>query len=180
MEYFQSDLFNKKNEREQGHRAWEDEHRWTVRGNMDYIYPYSKTGHIRAGYQYFSYLEDGDYSMQFWSPEKQEFYWRDDIYNTFYFQHGINSIYAIVGDSYKSFDFQAGVRGEHTHRVLRSSIPGKDREYNKFEFFPSVHLGYTFPKDHKLMASYSRRITRPELFYGTLYYLSRLLFGRNR
>ena len=162
MEYFQSDLFNKKNEREQGHRAWEDEHRWTVRGNMDYIYPYSKTGHIEAGYQYFSYLEDGDYSMQFWSPEKQEFYWRDDIYNTFYFQHGINSI---VGDSYKSFDFQAGVRGEHTHRVLRSSIPGKDREYNKFEFFPSVHLGYTFPKDHKLMASYSRRITRPELFF---------------
>lgn len=165
MEYFQSDLFNKKNEREQGHRAWEDEHRWTVRGNMDYIYPYSKTGHIEAGYQYFSYLEDGDYSMQFWSPEKQEFYWRDDIYNTFYFQHGINSIYAIVGDSYKSFDFQAGVRGEHTHRVFRSSIPGKDREYNKFELFPSVHMGYTFPKDHKLMASYSRRITRPELFF---------------
>lgn len=165
MEYFQSDLFNKNNEREQGHRAWEDEHRWTVRGNLDYLYPYSKTGHIEAGYQYFSYLEDGDYSMQFWSPEKQEFYWRDDIYNTFYFQHGINSIYAIVGDSYKSFDFQAGVRGEHTHRVLRSSIPGKNREYNKFEFFPSVHLGYTFLKDHKLMASYSRRITRPELFF---------------
>lgn len=165
MEYFQSDLFNKQNEREQGHRAWEDEHRWTVRGNLDYNYPYSKTGHIEAGYQYFSYLEDGDYSMQFWSPEKQEFYWRDDIYNTFYFQHGINSVYAIVGDSYKSFDFQAGVRGEHTHRVLRSSIPGKNREYNKFEFFPSVHLGYNFPKDHKLMASYSRRITRPELFF---------------
>ena len=26
MEYFQSDLFNKNNEREKGHRAWEDEH----------------------------------------------------------------------------------------------------------------------------------------------------------
>lgn len=34
MEYFQSDLFNKNNEREKGHRAWEDEHRWTVRGNL--------------------------------------------------------------------------------------------------------------------------------------------------
>ncbi len=165
MEYFQSDLFNKNNEREQGHRAWEDEHRWTVRGNLDYMYPYSTSRQIAGGYQHLSYVEDGEYSMQFWSPEKQEFYWRDDIYNTFYFQHGINSIYAIVGDSYKSFDFQAGVRGEHTHRVLRSSIPGKNREYNKFEFFPSVHLGYTFPKDHKLMASYSRRITRPELFF---------------
>lgn len=165
MEYFQSDLFNKNNEREQGHRAWEDEHRWTVRGNLDYIYPYSKTGRLEGGYQYFSYLEDGDYSMQFWNPEKKEFYWREDIYNTFYFQHGINSIYAIIADSYKDFDFQVGLRGEHTHRVLRSSIPGKDRTYNKFEFFPSAHLGYTFPRDHKLMASYSRRITRPELFF---------------
>ena len=36
MEYFQSDLFNKNNEREKGHRAWEDEHAgrygvtWTI------------------------------------------------------------------------------------------------------------------------------------------------------
>lgn len=165
MEYFQSDLFNPNNERQQGHRAWEDEHRWTVRGNVDYIYPYSKTGRIESGYQYFSYLEDGDYSMQFWNPEKKEFYWRDDIYNTFYFQHGINSVYAIVADSYKKLDFQLGLRGEHTHRVLRSSIPGKDRTYNKFELFPSFHLGYNFPKEHKLLFSYSRRITRPELFF---------------
>lgn len=165
MEYFQSDLYDKNNVRQQGHRAWEDEHRWTVRGNLDYVYPYSKTGRVEGGYQYFSYLEDGDYSMQFWDPKKQEFYWREDIYNTFYFQHGINSIYGIIADSYKAFDFQVGLRGEHTHRVLRSSIPGKDRTYNKFEFFPSVHLGYTLPEDHKLMASYSRRITRPELFF---------------
>lgn len=165
MEYFQSDLFDRNNVRQQGHRAWEDEIRWTTRGNLDYAYPYSKTGRIEAGYQYFSYLEDGDYSMQFWSPERKEFYWRDDIYNTFYFMHGINSIYALVSDSYKSFDYQLGLRGEHTHRVLHSSIPGAEREYNKFELFPSVHLGYNFPREHKLLLSYSRRITRPQLFY---------------
>ena len=71
MEYFQSDLFNKNNEREKGHRAWEDEHRWTVRGNLDYIYPYSKTGRIEGGYQYFSYLEDGDYTMHSSGPGKE-------------------------------------------------------------------------------------------------------------
>lgn len=165
LEYFQSDLFNKQNEREQGHRAWEAEHRWTVRGNLDYVLPYSKTGRVESGYQYFSYLEDGDYSMQFWNPVKKEFYWREDIYNTFYFQHGINSIYAIVADSYKSFDFQVGVRGEHTHQVLRSSQTWANRTENRFEFFPSVHLGYNLPNEHKVMASYSRRTTRPELFF---------------
>jgi outer membrane receptor protein involved in Fe transport len=165
MEYFQSDLFDRDNQRQQGHRAWEDEHRWTVRGNLDYIYPYCETGKFESGYQYFSYLEDGDYSMQFWNPSKQEFYWRDDIYNTFYFQRGIHSLYALVADSYQSFDFQIGLRGEYARTVLRSSIAGADRIKNDYNLFPSVHLGYTFPNEHHLLASYSHRTTRPQLFY---------------
>ena len=165
MEYFQSDLFDKSDQRQQGHRAWEDEIRWTVRGNVDYKYPYSKTGHLESGYQYHSYLEDGDYSMQFWNPEKKEFYWREDIYNTFYFQRGIHSVYLIGSDSYKAFDAQVGVRGEHTHQVLRSSIEGANRKVNRFEVFPSVHIGYTLPHEQKLTFAYSYRTNRPELFY---------------
>lgn len=165
LEYFQSDLFDKENQRQQGHRAWEDEIRWTVRGNIGYNYPYSKTGHLESGYQYHSYLEDGDYSMQFWDPAKKEFYWRDDIYNTFYFQRGIHSVYLLGSDSYKAFDAQVGVRGEHTHQVLRSSIKGADRTVNRFEVFPSVHIGYTLPHEQKLTFAYSYRTNRPELFY---------------
>ncbi|MCD7936413.1 MAG: TonB-dependent receptor [Tannerellaceae bacterium] len=165
LEYFESELYNKQGVIQQGHRAWEDEHRWTVRANLDYVFPYRESGRIETGYQYFSYLEDGDYSMQFYNPDTKEFYWRDDIYNTFYFQQGVNSIYALVGDSYKSFEFQAGVRAEHTHRVLRSSIEGADRTFNRFELFPSAHIGYTFPRQHTLLFSYSRRTTRPDLFY---------------
>lgn len=165
LEYFQSDLYDNQLQRQQGHRAWEDEHRWTIRGNLDYVLPYSKTGRLEAGYQYFSYLENGDYSMQFWDPQQKIFYWRDDIYNTFYFQRGINSTYAILSDSYKAFEAQVGVRGEHTHRVLNSSIPGATKEVNRYEFFPSVHLGYNLPHEHKIIAAYSRRTTRPQLFY---------------
>ena len=61
LEYFQSDLLDKTGQRQQGHRAWEDEVRWTVQGNLTYNYPYSKTGLLESGYQYHSYLEDGDY-----------------------------------------------------------------------------------------------------------------------
>jgi len=165
MEYFFSDLFDEKGERQQGHRAYESEYRLTIRGNLDYVYPYRESGRLEAGYQYFSYLEDGDYSMEYWNPKKKEFYWRDDIYNTFYFQRGIHSIYTILAESYKNFDLQVGVRGEHTHRVLRSSKEWANRIENRFEFFPSVHLGYTFPNNHYVVASYSRRTTRPELFF---------------
>lgn len=165
LEYFQSDLFDKNNVRQQGHRAWEAEHRWTVRANLDYVFPYSKTGQIKTGHQYFSYLEDGDYKMQFWNPEGKEFFWREDIYNTFYFQQGINSTYAILADSYKSFDFQVGVRGEHTRQVLKSSKKWANRLQKRYEFFPSAHIGYNLTDKQKVLFSYSRRTTRPELYF---------------
>jgi outer membrane receptor protein involved in Fe transport len=151
-----------------GHRAYEDEHHWTIRANIDYAYPYNSTGRLEAGWQYFSYLENGDYSMEFWIPEKNQFEFRKDnaIYdNFFYFQHGINSFYGIVNDSYKSFNYQVGLRAEHTHRVLRTDVPNANRTYNNLHLFPSIHLGFNLPHEQQLMASYSRRITRPDLYY---------------
>ncbi|MDR0843905.1 MAG: TonB-dependent receptor, partial [Tannerella sp.] len=151
-----------------GHRAYEDEFHWTVRANVDYIYPFSETGRFEAGYQYYSYLEDGDYSMEFWIPEKNQFEFRKDdaIYdNFFYFQNGINSLYSIFANGYKAFSYQVGLRAEHTHRVLRSDVPDANRTYNNLHLFPSVHLGLNLPHEQQVMASYSRRITRPDLFY---------------
>ncbi len=165
LEYFLNDLNDLQGNRQQGHRAYEAEHRETLRANLDYTLPFQNIGKLEAGYQYYSYLEDGQYSMEWWDPETQSFFWRDDIYNTFYFQEGVNSIYTILAGAYKGFEAQAGVRGEHTHTVLKSSVPGADRLKNRFEFFPSVHLGYTLPKDHRLLLSYSRRTTRPRLFF---------------
>lgn len=165
LEYFFNDLMSLEGKRQQGHRAYEAEHRETMRINLDYALPFAEKGKFETGYQYYSYLEDGDYSMKWWNPENQEFFWRDDIYNTFYFQEGVNSIYAILSHAWRHFEAQAGVRGEHTHTVLKSSVEGANREKNRFELFPSVHLGYTFPKEHRLLASYSRRTTRPQLFY---------------
>ena len=165
LEYFFNDLMSLQGERQQGHRAYESEHRETLRANLDYALPFGKGGKLEAGYQYYSYLEDGNYKLEWWDPEKQVFYWREDNNNTFYFQEGVNSIYAILSQSWNNFEAQAGVRGEHTHTVLRSSVEGADRTKNRFEFFPSVHLGYNFPNGHRLLASYSRRTTRPQLYY---------------
>lgn len=165
LEYFFNDLMSLEGKRVQGHRAYEAEHRETLRANLDYTLPINETARLETGYQYYSYLEDGDYKMEWWNPQEEHFYWRDDIYNTFYFQEGVNSIYAILAKSWNRFDVQAGVRGEHTHTVLRSSVEGADRTKNRFELFPSAHVGYDFPGEHHLQVSFSRRTTRPQLFY---------------
>lgn len=165
LEYFKSDLFDADNKRHQGHQAWEAEYRWTVRANIDYVLPYREGGKFETGYQYFSYLEDGDYKMEYWDPSSQSFYWRDDIYNTFYFQRGINSVYTVFTEGYKALDFQLGLRGEHTHQVLRSSKTWANRVKNRFEIFPSAHVGLSLGDQSKFIAAFSRRTTRPELFF---------------
>jgi outer membrane receptor protein involved in Fe transport len=165
VEYFQSDLFDGGGLRRQGHRAWEDELRWTVLGNIDYVKPVGERSRIEAGYMYYSYLEDGDYSMQFWDSAKSEFYWRDDIYNTFYFQRGIHSLYAMAATGIGKVDMQAGLRGEHTHVELRSSVNGADRLINAIDLYPSVHASWGLPREQKLSVAYSYRINPPALFY---------------
>lgn len=165
LEYFLNDLNDLQGKRQQGHRAYESEHRETLRANLDYTLPIQKIGKLESGYQYSSYLEDGEYEMEWWNPETQSFYWREDIDHTFYFQEGVNSVYAILSGAYKDLEAQAGIRGEHTHTVLRTSVEGADRTKNRFDFFPSVHVGYSFPNQHKLLFAYSYRTTRPNIWY---------------
>lgn len=165
LERFESDLMDKDNKRVRGHRADEAEHRWTVDGRLDYVFPYSKSGHIESGYQYFSYLEDGDYSMEYWNPSTSEFYFRDDIYNTFYFQRGINSIYGIINQKIGRLEVQTGIRAEHTHQVLRSSKEWANRIQDRLEYFPSAHLAVNTNESTSFTAAYSRRTNRPELYY---------------
>ena len=165
LEYFLNDLNDLQGNRQQGHRAYESEHRETLRANLDYALPFQNIGKLEAGYQYSSYLEDGKYEMEWWNPDTKSFYWRDDIDHTFYFQEGVNSIYAILSGAFKDFEAQAGLRGEHTHTELRTSVEGADRTKNRFEFFPSVHIGYTFSNADRLLFAYSYRTTRPNIWY---------------
>ena len=165
LERFESNLYDNSGKRAQGHLADEAEHRWTVDGRIDYVVPYSSTGRIESGYRYNSYLEEGDYTMYYWNPETSQLDYRDDIYNTFYFQEGVNSLYFILNQRFNKFEFQPGIRIEHTHRVLRSSIEGADRTFNRLEFFPSAHIAYNPNQSTNFVLAYSRRTNRPGIWY---------------
>lgn len=165
LERFESDLYNNSGIHEKGHRADEAEHRWTVDGRVDYVLPYNSTGRIESGYRYNSYLEEGDYTMYYWNPNTNQLDYRDDIYNTFYFQEGVNALYFILNQRFSKFEFQPGVRVEHTHRVLRSSIEGANRTFNRLELFPSAHIAYNPNQSINITAAYSRRTNRPGIWY---------------
>ncbi len=165
LEYFQTDLYNSKGGREQGHKAWEDEFRWTSQGNLDYVYPLNDDDRIETGYQFYSYTEDGDYTIDMYNPSIGQFVRRDDLYNKYLFRRDIHSLYTMWSNSISQFKYQLGLRGEYTHEIMGDSEEWAEHVYDRFELFPSTHLAYTLPKEGRISIAYSRRTTRPQLFF---------------
>lgn len=165
MEFFYTDLFHPDGSQAQGHRAWEDEYRFTAQGNLDYVRPFSDAGKFEAGYYFFTYTEDGDYTVDFFNPSLNVFERRDDLYNKFLFRRDIHALYAILSNRHGKFSYQAGLRGEYWHRKLGNSEEWARHTWNELDLFPSVHLSYTLNKEGRINMAYSRRITHPQLFY---------------
>lgn len=164
LEYYESNMYDKNHIRVQGQKAYESEHRWNNKGNIDYVFPYSSTGKLEAGYQHTWYVEDGNYSIKFWDNEKQEYYWRDDLYNVYYYNRTMNSVYAQWSDRAGAFSFQAGVRGDHRHDYLDITMKDCSRDIKKFEVFPSAHIGYYGKHADVVTLGYSYRTNRPNIW----------------
>ncbi|MDR2384791.1 MAG: TonB-dependent receptor [Tannerella sp.] len=166
MEFFYTDLFDMSGNRVQGHRASEYEYRLTAQGNLDYVLPLgNKTGKLEAGYYFFTYTEDGDYTVDFYNTSLGDFERRDDLYNKFVFRRDIHALYAMLSDTYSGLAYQIGLRGEFIHRKLENSEAWARHTWDRFDLFPSAHLAYTFNENNRLSLGYSRRITQPQLFY---------------
>ena len=166
MEYFETNLFDLAGNREQGHKAWEFEYRFTSQLNLDYVLPLSKPeDKFEAGYQFFTYTEDGDYKIDLYDPSVKDFVRRDDLYNRYLFRRDIHALYAMLRNSWSHFSYQIGLRGEYTYRKLGNNLPWAEHTWHKFGLFPSAHLALTLTNSSRTSLSYSRRITQPQLFY---------------
>lgn len=165
LEYSLNELNDMQGNRQDGMCYYESEYRKTLRGNLDYTLPLFGKAKLEAGYQYSSYLEDGEYEMAWWNPSTGQLEKQPEAYNTFYFREALNSVYAILSGSWKQMEAQVGLRGEHTYTRLTSSIPDASRTNKRFEVFPSVHVGYNLPHEQRLQVAYSYRTTRPQLWF---------------
>ncbi|GHT65039.1 TonB-dependent receptor [Bacteroidia bacterium] len=166
MENFQTDLWDMSGNQAQGHRAWEAEYRFTAQANADYVYPLAnKEGKFESGYQFFTYTEDGDYTIDMYNPSAGAFTRRDDLYTQYLFRRDIHALYALLSNTYSRFSYQVGLRGEYAYWKLGSNREWAQHVRNKFDLFPSVHLAYSLDDDSRIRLAYSRRITQPELFY---------------
>lgn len=138
----------------------------TVEAKVDYsnqILPWLK---FEAGY-------DGEYSHENTPTSTMEGTKSTDmtldptLWNRFIYTNNISAFYVTLGGKYRSFNFQAGLRGEAWQIRAKSLGYGQSRDEvepykrNSFALFPSAFVSWSLPYDNELQVNYTRRIRRP-------------------
>jgi outer membrane receptor protein involved in Fe transport len=134
-----------------------------ITSKIDYVLPLFEKGKLEAGWQMRYSDNDNEYKYQSLISDN----WIDDPtkFNPYIFSNNVQSGYALYSDYLKNFGYQVGFRTEYTDRVFDPTLSDKKYEYNKFDFFPSLHVSYQMPADMQIMASYSRRLRRPAGYF---------------
>lgn len=132
---------------------------------LDYTLPIGEANKLEAGYQgRYSYGEDNT-AVDSFDVDQQEYVRVDRYENATLYHQDITGLYGIFSGSKNNLGYQAGFRTEYTSRVITTSSDGNKYTIGDWDFFPTLHLSYQLPRNHQIMASYSRRIQRPRGWY---------------
>lgn len=125
------------------------------RMKIDYTLPFKSGSKFEAGVQ--SRLERETEIFSF-----SNFGINDPKYTSdMDFREDIHSIYSTFSGSLKPLQYQLGMRGEYTKRLMDHSAVVDPYKLERFDYFPSIHFSYDLNENNQLMTSYSRRINRP-------------------
>lgn len=126
---------------------------------LDYVHPLKNKAKFEAGGKISFVSSDNDakfFDVSSGTPI-------NDINKTnrFFYEESNNAGYVNFSKAYKKFDWQLGLRGEHTH-IKTHQVKGNQRfDSSYFQLFPSAFLNYHIKEDQSLGLSVSRRIDRP-------------------
>ena len=126
------------------------------RMKVDYTLPFESGRKFEAGIQSRMERETEDFNFTNFGVNNPLFS------SGMNYKEDIHSIYSTFSGSIKSLQYMLGLRGEYTDRsIVDSKIPTPFK-LNRFDVFPSTHFSYELANKNQLMASYSRRINRPD------------------
>jgi len=136
----------------------ETEKQWLF--SADYVQPFGKDGKYELGVR----SSFRDMSNDFFVTEQDSmgvFRPLDSLNNNFLYDENINAAYAIIGNKFKRFSYQFGLRAENTDIKTTLAQTNESNPRNYTNLFPSAHFTYKLPQENSLQISYSRRVRRP-------------------
>ncbi len=131
---------------------------------LDYVYPINEKDRLEAGYQGRFQKSKEDFVFEEYDYPTGNWLNNPKYSSLVNFNQDIHALYGTFSHSNNTFSYQVGLRTEYTDRNLFSERANKTYTFNRFDFFPTLHLSQKFTHDYELQASYSRRLNRPEGF----------------
>lgn len=138
-----------------------DNFNYQDRFNIDYSRPLGK-GKFETGAQFRFEDRTEDFVFQNLDVPSNSWIKNDSMSYKLDYVNTIYSGYATYSDKIWGIGYQIGLRSEYFMRSIDISNVDGTIEYNKFMFYPSVHLSKEINEKQQMQASYSRRINRPQ------------------
>jgi len=148
----------------QKNRNMETDNGMETRIQVDYTKPLAN-GTFEAGYQARIDDETEDFVYQEYDPDTDQWNAVEENSSEISFYRNIQGAYVQVGGEFRKIQYQAGIRGEYTRRLIEYENFNTSYEINRFDYYPTLHLARQFENDHQVMMSYSKRVNRPRSHY---------------
>jgi iron complex outermembrane receptor protein len=125
----------------------------------DYAHPLSEKAKLETGVK--SSLVTTDNDVKFYNVVNSQNELDPAKSNHFIYDENINAAYASYSKEFVKWDFQCGLRIEHTHTKGRQITTDESFSKNYTDIFPNVVVNRKFSEINALSLSYSKRIDRP-------------------
>ena len=133
------------------------------RANLDYTLPLKNGKRLEAGLQTRIEDEHEDFDFKDFDIDTQTFNNNPMFTSAMDFKESIHSAYSTFSGKLAGIGYQLGLRGEYNHRSINHlAADSKKYSLDLFDLFPSTHFSYDIGENNQLMASYSRRVRRPD------------------
>lgn len=133
----------------------------SIRGKIGYTLPLTLSSTFETGANAsFNWKQDIN-DVHHYDPSSGEWIFQDQYSFNSSYKNNIFSGYAMYSAEFGLLGIQPGLRTEYTYREITSDITDSTYVIDRLHVFPTLHMSYQLPKYVQLMASYTRRISRP-------------------
>ncbi len=133
-----------------------------LRGNIDYTLPINKSERFSAGSEFFSRIYQDINKLYVFDTISGVYQFQRPYSHTNAFNRTRFAAYSMFSNKWDSLEVQVGFRTEYTYQSVAQVDIDQSFSFSRWDYFPSLHLSYNFTGETQAMASYTRRIDRPD------------------
>lgn len=137
---------------------------YNLNAQVDYVHPVSKVSKIEAGFKGTYRQNDNNFDSDTLDYSTNSYLINESISNRFKLNEYINAAYIMFSSSIKNFSYKFGLRFEKTNTKGELITTSEIFKQDYFDIFPTVNLSQKIGSGHQVQLSYSRRITRPNIW----------------